>query len=204
MKKPAKRAKQSRYAMKRAHMPRRSSSPGCVIWLALPLILLTILIVLNSTGGQSTSSQGNKQQAVQQLFANAPTSSAGGHSTASQPLPQPTQPRFIGITNLPQAPFPPAIFVARNSWQGPIGSTWIFAYAGAKTNSNGTPGQGGIVLYTQIAGPSGNLDFSPIGTFLAPDKIGALTIVAVKGDLVKLHADEGQIVFFNLLTHLYH
>ena len=137
---------------------------------------------------------------TQMLF----TSASGDHSDVPTPLPQPAQPRFIEITNLPQAPFSPTIFVVRNSWQGPIGLEWIFAYAGAKANVDGTPGQGGIVLYTQVATASGNFDFSPIGTFLAPGGTRMLTIVTVNGNLMKLHAENGQEFTFNLQTHQYH
>jgi hypothetical protein len=100
-----------------------------------------------------------------------------------------------------QGPFLSSIFTVRNSWQGPIGSNWVLAYAGAKPNADGTVDQGGIALYTETANAAGGFDLHPLGTFLAPSDNPALTITAVQGNLITVRSENGHTLTFNLQTH---
>lgn len=121
----------------------------------------------------------------------------------SPPPPSSPQPRYAGIQDMHQGPFPPSDFVIRNFWQGPVGSDWILVYAGAPGNQGlpgpDTTGQGALRLYTEAA----NYDSSYLGIFSAPSGDGPLTITAVSGDVLQLRTDSGQTLSFNLQTHQY-
>lgn len=139
--------------------------------------LVAIAIAVRTSGGSSAGGQ-DQQQAIQ---------------------PAPT--RQAGIVNMQQGPFLPSVFTVRNFWQGPVGSDWVLAYAGAKPNADGTAGQGGIVLYTETVNQSGGFDMHPLGTFLAPAGCPALTITAIEGNLMTVRSISGRTLTFNLQTH---
>ena len=129
----------------------------------------------------------SKQQAQEQM--------SSAESAPSTPA------RQAGITTMRQGPFPLATLSVQNLWQGPVGNDWVLAYAGAKMQSNGTAGQGGIVLYTETINNHGGFDLHPLGTFLAPSGTTALTSTTIKGDLLLLTSTTGQQVTFNLTSH---
>lgn len=178
-------------------------------WLMLPavcfgVLLLSAGIISAHADTPSTLSPlaAHKQQVVQQQHADGqansrPKTAADAHAPAVQPAPA----RQAGISNAGQGPFSASFFTVRNSWQGPVGGDWVFAYAGAKPNADRSSGQGSIVLYTQTVNAFGGYDFHPVGTFAAPTGTTALTIVAVKGTLLQLRSDTGQALAFNLATH---
>lgn len=104
--------------------------------------------------------------------------------------------RQTGILAMRQGPFPPATFLVRNFWQGPIGSEWLLAYSGAEPSTAGAAARGAIRLYSE----SEDLRLTLLGTFSAPDGTGPLTIVAANGDVLQLRADDGTALTFDLAT----
>jgi hypothetical protein len=114
---------------------------------------------------------------------------------------QPAPTRQAGIVNMQQGPFLSSVFTVRNFWQGPVGSDWVLAYAGAKPSADSTASQGGIVLYTETVNQAGGFDMHPLGTFLAPAGSPALTITAVQGNLLTVRSEAGRTLSFNLQTH---
>jgi len=126
-------------------------------------------------------------------------SPSGGRDQQQAVPPAPT--RQAGIVDMQQGPFLPSVFTVRNFWQGPVGSDWILAYAGAKPNADGTAGQGGIALYTETVNQFGGFDMHPLGIFLAPAGCPALTITAIQGNLMTVRPVSGRTLTFNLQTH---
>lgn len=190
----------------RMHTSTQAHALGTIKWLAIPFICCAVFLfagVVNAAQTSNPSPQWAQKQQVlqQQLNAGRAHAQPKSGSHLKSPAIQAAPVRQAGISNVGQGPFPPSVFTMRNSWQGPVGNDWVFAYAGAKTRADGTPGQGSIVLYTQTVNAYGGLDFHPLGTFAAPGTATALTIVAVDGALVKVHSDTGQNFTFNLQTH---
>lgn len=112
--------------------------------------------------------------------------------------------RQAGIVNMRQGPFPTSIFTVQNFWQGPVANDWVLAYAGAKTNADGTRGPGGIVLYTETTNAQGGFDLHPLGTFQAPKGTTAVTITSVNGNQLLLHDQSGAPLTFDLASHQFH
>lgn len=50
---------------------------------------------------------------------------------------QPSPPRREGIVVMRPEPLSPSTFVVRDDWQGPVGSDWALAYAGAERTDSG-------------------------------------------------------------------
>lgn len=172
-------------------------------WLLLPALGCCLVLLLWSISGAHTtpvlSAAAQKQQALQQqIDAGRAHSQPETGPTMPVPTDQPTQPPQAGIINAPQTPFSPAVFQARNAWQGLVGSEWVIAYAGAQTNPDGTLGRGGLMLYRV-----GDFALEYVGTFLAPAGTTALTIIQEQGDLLQLEAGSGQMMTFNLQSHQY-
>lgn len=185
----------------RTHVQRQTSPLGCAMWLMIPALCFFLFLFITAINGAQTSdassAQGQKQQILQQEMNKGRAYSQPKTGPDTQvPVVQTPQPRRAGIINGRQAPFPPSIFTARNAWQGPVGSQWIIAYAGAQTNSNGTPGQGGLVLYTV-----GDFTLSYLGTFPAPAGTPALTIIKAQGNVLLLQTASGHTLTFNLQSH---
>jgi hypothetical protein len=187
----------------RTHVQSKTSPLGCVTWMAIPALCFSLFLLVTVIHGASTSNASNalaqKQQILQQEL-NEGRAHAQAQAGPDTPVPtaQTPQPRRAGIINSRQAPFPPSIFTVNNAWQGPVGSQWINAYAGAQTNPDDTPGRGGLVLYTD-----GDFALSYLGTFLAPAGTPALTINKVQGDMLLLQTASGQAFAFNLQSHQY-
>lgn len=178
-------------------------------WLILPAVCFGVLLLgagvmsAHATPTPTTSPlAAHKQQVLQQQH-NAGMAHRGSKTGAAAhgPAVQPSPARQAGISNVGQGPFSPAVFTMRNSWQGPVGKDWMFAYAGAKPNAGHASELGSIALYTQTVNAYGGFDFHPVGTFSAPTGTTPLTIVSVKGTLLQLHSDTGQTLTFNLQTH---
>ncbi len=189
----------------RARLPeKRRQSKSSMKWLIITAIcVVTFLCVI----GIASAAQANngpaldaKQQGMQQQIdaARAHMRPKTGDQDAA-PTAQPAPARQEGISNVREAPFAVSIFTVRNNWQGPVGQNWVLAYAGAKTNQDGTLGQGGVVLYTETANAQGSFDLHPQGIFLAPKGTTVLTITAEQGNLLTLHSASGQTLTFNLL-----
>ncbi|GHO87887.1 hypothetical protein [Dictyobacter formicarum] len=146
-----------------------------------------------------------KEQNVQKLIdAGRAHMHQKGGSQNQAPAAQPAPTRQAGIVSMRQGPFPASVFTVRNMWQGPVGSDWVLAYAGAKTNPDSTPGTGGIVLYTETVNAQGAFDLHPLKTFLAPNGTTTLTITATNGNLLLLRSQNGTQLTFNLVTHQFH
>jgi hypothetical protein len=128
-----------------------------------------------------------------------------------QPPPHPTETGPpSGILNTQVGPFGPATFTVRNAWRGPVGSSWVFAYAGgARTAPPGgtpqsdaaAPTQPGLRIYDTDDGdePFANL----LGVFSAPDADSPLTIVSSSGTVLTLKTDSGGVYHFDLQTRRY-
>ncbi len=162
--------------------------------------MLGIASAAQHSGGPVTLAQ--KMQSEEQRLKNArahPRPKPGNQNQAPPVQPAPT--RQAGILDMGQGPFPQSSFAVHNFWQGPVGSDWVLAYAGAKTNPDGTPGVGGIVLYTETINNQGGFDLHPLGTFLASKGTTALVITAQQGNLLLLHSVTGQQLAFNLISH---
>lgn len=138
-----------------------------------------------------------EQQALAQAQSHPrPKLPSAGLAPASQPPPQ----RHAGIVAMRQGPFQRTTFVVGNFWQGPVGTDWLLAYAGAAPSTpNGPPARGAVRLYSETAA----MHLSLIGTFPAPEGTGPLTITAVSDDVLHARTDNGGSVSFDLRTHRY-
>ena len=184
-------------ARTRLSTPTPGLSTGVVM---LVLGFFLVLLIWGISSAHSTSALSPLQQKLLQQQRAAGRAQLPSITSPETPVPpaQPTPPRQAGIIIAPQTPFSPAIFTARNAWQGPVGSQWVMAYAGAQTNPDGTPGRGGLLLYTV-----GDFALEYVGTFLAPAGTTTLTIIQLQGDLLRLQAASGQRLTFNLQSQQY-
>lgn len=124
---------------------------------------------------------------------------AANHGQTSTPhIPATLQ---TGIIETHEGPVAHGVFTVNNLWQGPVGNGWVEAFAGAKTNLDGTAGSGRILLYTKTPNQFGGYDEHPVGTFMAPVGTTGLTCTGVKGSLLLLRSDTGSILTVNLQTH---
>jgi hypothetical protein len=190
----------SRAPQKRSH----SSIRWLFITACCSIAFVCMLGIANAassgSGGASTLAQ--KMQGPQQLLKDGRAHPHAKPTNQNQaPAVQPAPARQEGIADLGQGPFPHSAFAVDNFWQGPVDSDWVLAYAGAKSNADGTAGVGGIVLYTETVNNLGGFDLHPLGTFLAPNGTSALTITARQGNLLLLHSKVGQQLAFNLVSH---
>lgn len=174
-----------------------------VICVAAFCCFIGIASAAQLSGGPGAAA--SKEQAIQKLLDAGRAHmqpKTGSHNQA--PAAQPAPARQAGIVNMHQGPFHSSVFAVRNFWQGPVASDWVLAYAGAKTNADGTQGPGGIVLYTETTNSQGGFDLHPLGTFLAPNGTTALTITATKGNLLLLRNQSGAQLTFDLVTRQFH
>jgi hypothetical protein len=181
----------------RTRRPNRAPVLGLRTGALIPALGFFLVILIGSiSGARSTPALSPWQQ--KQL--NTARAQPPSHTGQEMPVPpaHPLLPRQAGISNAPQTPFSPAIFKARNAWQGPVGSVWIIAYAGAQTNLDGTTGRGGLVIYTV-----GDFALAYVGTFLAPPGTTALTIIQVRGDQLRVQAASGRTLTFHLQSQQY-
>jgi hypothetical protein len=187
--------------------PQQRRSRSTIRWVLVSAVCIATFIgvlgiasAAQNSGGPFTLAQ--KMQGFQQLIKNARVHPRPKPSNQNQAPPvQPAPTRQAGILPLGQGPFPQSNFTVHNFWQGPVGSDWVLAYAGAKTNPDGTPGVGGIVLYTETINNQGGFDLHLLGTFLAPKGTTALVITAQQGNLLLLRSVTGQQPAFNLISH---
>lgn len=187
----------------RTRRPKQVPALGVGRWLLLSALgCCLVLLIWGISSARPTpvlSAAQQKQQVLQHLLDAGHTHSQSGIGpTMPVPTDPPPQPPQAGIINAPQQPFSPAVFKARNAWQGPVGSEWVIAYAGAQTNPDGTSGRGGLMLYRV-----GSFALEYIGTYLAPAGTTALTIIQWQGDLLRLEAASGQMMTFNLQSRQY-
>jgi hypothetical protein len=200
-----KRSSASRYRHRdriaRNRVQRHTSPLGCVTWMLLPVLCLCFCLLITAISAAPTTSASSSLEQKQQILqreldvGRAHSQPQTGPDT-QVPVAQTPQSRRAGIINERQAPFSPSIFTANNAWQGPVGSAWIIAYAGAQTNSDGTPGRGGLVLYAV-----GDFTLSYLGAFLAPVGTSSLTIFKAQGNSLLLQTASGHTLRFNLQTH---
>ena len=185
----------------------RTQRRGNLHWLIASTVCVAAFICLigvasAASGAGNSQGQAAKDQGLQQLI-NAGKAhiapKAGGHSQAQTVQSAPV--RQAGITNMRQGPFPASVFTTRNFWQGPVGDDWVLAYAGAKTNQDGTVGPGGLTLYTETANTRGGFDLHLLGIFLVPNATTALTITAAPGTILQLSSESGAHLVFDLVTH---
>lgn len=180
----------------------------------LPIIVLGFIvigIVANSLGGRtaragSVATQGwpaaksrlyDQQQQTLAAARVHPQPKLPEVGPASATLPAPT--RQAGIVNMRQGPFSPATFLVRDFWQGPLGSDWLLAYAGAELAPGGSPSRGAIRLFAES--PDSRL--TPLGDYPAPTGTGPLTVVAANGSVLQLRDDRGVQVSFDLQVKRY-
>ncbi len=138
-----------------------------------------------------------EQQAVAQARANLrPKLPAAGGAPAVQAAPA----RQAGVIAMRQGPFPRSTFDVRDVWQGPVGSDWILAYAGAAPEVPGAPPtRGALRLYRESA----DMHLTLLGTFPAAEGTGPLTVTAESGEVLRLRTDSGTTLSFDLRTHQY-
>ena len=138
-----------------------------------------------------------EQRALAQARANPrPKLPSAGLAPAAQAAPQ----RQAGIIAMRQGPFPRSTFDVRDVWQGPVGSDWVLAYAGAAPDAPAaSPTRGAIRVYTETA----DLHLTLLGTFPAAEGTGPLTITAISGTLLQLRTDSGATLTFDLQTRQY-
>jgi len=120
------------------------------------------------------------------------------------PSHQPDSARHAGIDNdMHQGPFSATAFTVRNFWQGPVGLDWVLVYAGAKREAANDTAQGALRLYNEPTDADGVYHLVPVGTYLAPNGDGALTVTAANGDVLQLRTEGGGVLSFNLQTRQY-
>lgn len=199
----------TKYRADRFRAPRPRSHSG-IKWMVICAICVAAFACFIGIASASQANSGSgpaatKEQNIQKLLdaGRAHMHQKGGqenHIPATQPAPT----LHPGIVSMRQGPFPSSVFTVRDMWQGQVGSNWVLAYGGAKTNPDSTPGAGGIVLYAEKANAQGAFDLYPLGTFLAPNGTTTLTITAVNGNLLLLRSQSGTQLTFNLVTHQFH
>lgn len=186
---------------------RQRDSRHTLRWVLVAAVCLaTFLFVLGIASAAQNSGSGGYSPAKAKLLAQEQQrlAEARAHPRPKPakpvlPPPQPAPQRQAGIVDLGQGPFASS-FAVHDLWQGPVGSDWVLAYAGGKMNPDGTPGLGGIALYTETINNQGGFDLHPQGTFLAPNGTTALVITAQQGDLLLLRSVTGQHLTFNLIS----
>lgn len=176
-------------------------------WIIIAAICGSVCICLigiaNVTStSDNSATQTAKRQMLQQLL-NVRNAQAGSKTeTNTQALiDQPAPVRQAGIANMHQGPFLTRVFTVRNFWQGLVGNDWVLAYSGAKTQSDGSLGLGGIVLYTETTNTRGGFDLHPLGTFLATNGTTALTITEANANLLHVSSENSTNLTFDLITH---
>lgn len=198
--------KRSRRTTSKQH--HRGTSLLRLIILASAVIVLLFLAGIAITA--QASSGPSRLQLKQQLFqrqtqyiatarAKAPPKNV---SNIQRPAQAAITPR-AGLTQTHQGPFPSSFFLVQSLWQGPVGTDWTLAYAGAKPKPDGTIQQGAVLLYTVTRGSLNVASLHPIGTFLAPGTTTQLSIVSVNGSVLLLQSGSGSHLTFNLQTHQY-
>jgi hypothetical protein len=197
-----------RSGAKNSRLPQKLPRGGSMKWLIVAAICFVacfgVIALTNAAQANSTTPANlRKQQAVQQFLQTGGSTGSGAQTGNQVPPPtaQPEPTRQAGISNVRQGPFSTSIFTVRNFWQGPVGNTWLLAYAGARTNPDGTLGQGGIMLYQEISNHAGGFTLQRVGMFLATRPCTALTITAAQGELLTLRSASGASLTFNLQTH---
>lgn len=168
---------------------------GNLRWLLVTIVYVAAflcLIGVASAASGTARTLGQKQQGIQHSITTGKTSIApkAGRRNQAQ-VAQSIPARKAGIVSMKQGPFPTSVFRVSNLWQGPVDNTWVLAYAGAQTRSDGTTGQGAIVLYIETANTQGGFYLHPLGTFLAPGGTTALTITAGTSTLLHVNSESG-------------
>ena len=107
-----------------------------------------------------------------------------------------------GILSSTQGPFPPGIFTISNVWQGTIGVTQYFVYAGEVGVDAGTSaapsGTGGVVVYSQpIADLHGGTGITEVGTYTIPGQ-SALHAISETGSELRLANTSGENFTFSV------
>lgn len=186
-------------------MPRKISRRQLALGLAVPVTVAFAFSVGNALAGSKATpslpevkaQRADQQQAALAVAQAKRVPKAPEVAPAVGAIPEPT--RSAGIVAMRQGPFSPATFLVRNLWQGPIGSDWLLAYAGAVPAAGGSAPRGALRVYTE----STDARLTMMGTFPAPAGVGPLTITAAAGDLLELRADDGTTLSFSLGTKLY-
>lgn len=173
---------------------------GVVALVVLSIGVGTVVAGSPVTAGWSAAKAAlydQEQQALAQARANPrPKLPSARLAPAAQAAPR----RQAGIIAMRQGPFPRPTFDVRDVWQGPVGSDWVLAYAGAVPDAPGaSPTRGAIRLYTESA----DLHLTLLGTFPAAEGTGPLTITAESGNLLQLRTDDGTTLSFDLQTRQY-
>lgn len=174
-----------------------------MILLALVIVALAIVVLTPGVGARAGSATSNWTAAKARIDDQQQQALAEARAHPQPKLPRaveaaavtPTA-RQAGVLAIRQGPFPPATFLVRNVWQGPLGSEWLLAYAGAEPATAGAVARGAIRLYSE----SEDLRLTLLGTFSAPNGTGPVSIVANNGDALQLRADDGAALTFDLST----
>jgi hypothetical protein len=106
-----------------------------------------------------------------------------------------------GVLNTHSGPFSTADFVTRDAWHGPVGSTWVWVYAGGTPTALGTRSvtRPGLRVYTAVQdGAEPYTIFQ--GFFTAPGADSPLTITGVSGTVLALRTDSGRVFHFDMQT----
>ncbi|GCE19569.1 hypothetical protein [Dictyobacter kobayashii] len=153
------------------HREQQRRLAGGIQWVLIAAICATAFICFIGivSAAQMDSGPGaaaNKEQVMQKLIDAGRAHMLSKVGSPNQvPAVQPAPHRQSGIISMRQGPFSSSVFTVRNMWQGLVGSAWTLSYTGAQTNPDGTPGSGGIVLYTETVNAQGGFDLHPQGFF---------------------------------------
>ncbi|HLJ81356.1 MAG TPA: hypothetical protein VKT52_07725 [Ktedonobacterales bacterium] len=111
--------------------------------------------------------------------------------TAMPPSTQPTPTYPTGIFQTHQSPVGNSIFSVMTEYEGPLGSQWVFVYAGTAWTDFPNTGNGALMVYITNKGHS---------TFDAPDGSSWLNITAINGTVLQLQSDKSKSLTFDLAT----
>jgi hypothetical protein len=105
-----------------------------------------------------------------------------------------------GIFNGGRDAFHPNELTVHNMWEGPVGSTWEYVYAGGTpenpASGNTTPVHGAIWMFIGAVGKN-------LKKFPAPNGTSPLTISGINGTVLLLRTDTGATLTFDLQTNQY-
>ena len=174
---------------------------GIVAAAAAAVVVLAIAGVIWAEGGSGGAGLGAAQPTL------APTGATGtgiaqekativaqGTAIAATAQVQPTPTYPTGIFQTHQSPVGNSIFSVRTEYEGPLGSQWVFVFAGTAWTDFPNTGNGALMVYITGSGHS---------TFDAPDHSDWLTITAINGTVLQLQSDKSTSLTFDLATNTF-
>lgn len=175
---------------------------GIVAAAAAAVVVLAIAGVIWAVGGSGGAGLGAAQPTLAPTGATATgiaqekaTIVAQGTVIAAtgQAQPAPTYP--TGIFQTHQSPVGNSVFSVMTEYEGPLGSQWVFVFAGTAWTNFPNTGVGALMVYTSTQGH--------VGTFDAPDGSSWLKITAINGSVLQLQSDKSASLTFDLATNTF-